>query len=62
MRIALTSVNHVPWVMKYPFWETNFWSLPANLGFQSILPSVDMTFPNPRRVSRHCAVHNLNDV
>lgn len=48
LRSALTSATCVPWVMKQPSWETNFWSPPTNPSFQSpILPSGDMTLPNP---------------
>lgn len=48
LRSALTSATCVPWVMKQPSWETNFWSPRTNPSFQSsILPSGDMTLPNP---------------
>lgn len=47
VRTALTATC-VPWVMKQPSWVTNFWSAPTNPSFQSsILPSGDMTLPNP---------------
>lgn len=48
VRSALASATCVPWVMKQPSWEANFWSPPTNPSFQSsILPSGDMTLPNP---------------
>lgn len=63
VRSALASATCVPWVMKQPFWEANFWSPPTNPGFQSsILPSGDMTLPNPHWAPQDCSVHSLNDV
>lgn len=47
VRTALTATC-VPWVMKQPSWKTNFGSPPPNPSFQSsIMPSGDMTLPNP---------------